>query len=121
MLLTTICLAAALSMQAPATAQPMAPATPTVMPGSMPVLNLAPGTDGRDVLLAVRSGEIIAIRTYPVDGNLLRYRTFERGHNTIDMSLIDMERTRRLNTDRKITFPAPYGAADSPEDLAPRP
>jgi len=114
-MLLTICLAAAFSMQAPATV-----ANVTTGPAALPILNLAPGTTGRDVLLAVRSGEIIAIRTYRVEGNLFHYRNFEGSNNTIDMSLIDTERTRRLNTDRKIQFPAPYGAADSPEDLAPR-
>ncbi len=119
MLLITICLAASLGMQAPAVAP--APAALTTMAGSMPLLNLAPGMHGRDVLLAVRSGEIIAVRSYHMEGNLFHYKNFEGGNNTIDATLIDTERTRRLNTDRKIQFPAPYGAADSPEDLAPRP
>lgn len=75
-------------------------------PASLSLANLPPGLEGKDTLLAVRGGSILAIRSYRIEGDRLVYRNVMGGENTMALASVDMERTQRLNTDRKVPFGA---------------
>ncbi len=69
--------------------------------------NVPPGLEGQDTLLVVRSGSILALRHFHIEGEVIHYRNVFGGENTIAMSQVDLERTQKLNADRLIPFVTP--------------
>lgn len=88
------------------TAGTQAPAAQAAPAAQLPLANLPPGLEGPDIQIAVKSGSILAIRFYRIEGDLLHYKNVFGGHNTIAVSILDMERTQKLNADRHIQFGA---------------
>ena len=72
------------------------------VPAHLPVANLHPGLDGQDTMLALKNGSVFAIRTWNLESGVLHYRNAFGGHNSISTDLIDMERSSKLNADRKM-------------------
>lgn len=58
-------------------------------------------------LIAYKNRNIVAAQAYWIDGDTLNYVTSEKAHNQSSLALIDLELTRRLNSDREVPFTVP--------------
>jgi hypothetical protein len=98
--------------------QPMAEATgqpepaPAVNPGD-PL-----GPTENYYLIAYKDHSIYSALAYWVEGGTLHYVTTENTHNQASLSLIDVDRTYKLNADRSVPFAIPAGlAGDAPASV----
>ncbi len=81
-------------------------APPPPPPTDLPLANLAPSLEGPDIQIAFKSGSILAIRSYRLEGDSVHYKNNFGGENTVPLSALNMERTQKLNADRHIQFGA---------------
>lgn len=60
--------------------------------------------DAATYLIAYRDHSVYTALAYWVEGSTLHYVTTSNTHNQADLSLIDVEFTRKLNADRRLPF-----------------
>jgi hypothetical protein len=86
----------------PTAAAPLRPApAPAVNPGD-PL-----GPTENYYLIAYKNHSIYSALAYWVEGDTLHYVTTENTHNQASLSLIDVDRTYKLNADRSVPFSVP--------------
>jgi hypothetical protein len=64
-------------------------------------------------LIAYKNHSIYSALAYWIEGDTLHYVTTENTHNQASLSLIDVDRTYKLNADRSVPYsiPAPVPAS----------
>lgn len=66
-----------------------------------------PASDSHTYLIAYKDHSVYTAIAYWVEGNTLHYITSGNTHNQADLNLIDVEFTRKLNSDRSMPFNVP--------------
>ena len=91
--------------------QPMAANPPEPAPAVNPGDPLGPTENY--YLIAYKNHSIYSALAYWIEGDTLHYVTTENTHNQASLSLIDVDRTYKLNADRSVPFsiPAPVPAS----------
>jgi hypothetical protein len=67
----------------------------------------APASESTSYLIAYKDHSVYTAVAYWIEGNTLHYITSGNTHNQADLSLIDVEFTKKLNADRSTPFNVP--------------